>query len=142
MEEHGTLVVIEIDTPSLEEQENARLREYAKQSGPAGVGMEPEEKVEESVMDIAKRYGQQALDYPGETWDELFGSSPSRKRSPSRLMEQAGMDPQSSDGGGFTIAMPPSGVGPGAQSELHGMVEPVEDVHLSLIHISEPTRPY
>lgn len=136
MEEHGTLVVIEIDTPSPEEQENARLREYAKQSGPAGVGMEPDEKVEESVMDMAKRYGQQALDYPGETWDWLFGpQGPPMKRSPSIAMEQAGMDPQQGEGGTFTVAMPSGGVpeevalSREAQSELLGMVRPIEDVH-------------
>ena len=144
MHEKSTLVVIEIDTLSAEEQENARLREYAKQSGPAGVGMEPDEEVEESLMDMAKRYGQKALDYPVDLvkseWDYLFGPRPSERRSPSIAMEQAGLDPQQGEGGTFTVAMPSGGVPEDvalsreAQSELLGMVRPIEaqtslDVH-------------
>ena len=134
MHEKTTLIVVGVDSKTPEEAENERLRDYAKSSGPAGVAMSSEGREEETLVEMAKRYGQKALDYPSETADWLFGPG-EQQRSPSMVMEGAGMIAEPGEGGTFTVVMPSGGVPEEValsrkdQSELLKASRPIEDVH-------------
>ena len=60
MQKETTLIVVGVDTKTPDERESDRLREYAKSSGPAGVGMSDEGlegKSDEDIIDLIKRHG-------------------------------------------------------------------------------------
>ena len=110
MNKDAALIVVSIDTGTPEDRENDRLREYAKSSGPAGVGMSeerPEDKKEESVLDMAKRYGQEFVGGGADTLEALFGErsmyreSTMPKRTGSSIMPGG-------DESGFTMMVPDS----------------------------------
>lgn len=132
MNKDATLVVVSIDTGTPEDRENDRLREYAQSSGPAGVGMaeeRPEDKKEESLLDMAKRYGQEFVDYSEETVDILRGHRPPGGVRESTLPKRTGPSIiRGADEAGFTMMVPMSGLGPIDPSLLEE-VNPIDDVH-------------
>ena len=110
MNKDAGLIVVSIGTGTPEDGESSRLREYAKSSGPAGVGMSeerPEDKKEESVLDMAKRYGQEFVGGGADTLEALFGErsmyreSTMPKRTGSSIMPGG-------DESGFTMMVPDS----------------------------------
>jgi hypothetical protein len=124
----AALIVVSIDTGTPEDRENDRLREYAKSSGPAGVGMSeerPEDKKEESLLDMAKRYGQEFVGGGADTLEALFGErsmyreSTMPKRTGSSIMPGA-------DESGFTMMVPGSGLGT-VDPSLLDEVNPIDD---------------
>ena len=69
--------MVGVDGRTSEDLENARLKEYAKASGPAGAGMADGEEGK-SLTDMAKEYGQDIMDVGSDvlTTDLILGAIP------------------------------------------------------------------
>jgi len=136
----ATLVVVSIDTGTPEDRENDRLREYAQSSGPAGVGMaeeRPEDKKEESLLDMAKRYGQEFTGAADILYDRiskgeaLFGERSTYRQGDPPLRIGTSRSPyilRGADESGFTMMVPRSSQGDVDPSILEDVVQ-IDDVH-------------